>query len=449
MTVKISIAMSMHIRKKIICKFVARLALGLVMAIPAGASAAGLREIYELAKAYDAELKAAEYDFAALSQSVPLARSSLRPQLNSGFSYGLNDASPDASGSYQQQRLTLQLSQTLFNYADMLAVDQSKLALNQAEAELEAQRQALIMRVSSAYFSVLRSQAVLLFRRSELDAIGRQKEQNERRFEVGLVPVTDVKNAQAQYDLATAQEIAAANALSTAQEALIVISGADPEGLAELRDDAPLVSPSPADIDAWVRTAENQNIPLIIARLAAENAKTQIKADRALRYPTLDLVGVGSMNQTGQDGRPDSDSGEIRLEFNLPLLSGGRTSALIRQSHYESLSANQRLTAQRRATVQTTRDSYRGVVADISRTQALRQALISTQKSLEAQEAGFAEGLLTSLEVLRSLRDTFQAQSDYSSSRYDYILNSLNLKQASGVLSEKDLTEVDSWLNKL
>lgn len=410
------------------------------------AKADGLFDIYQQAVAYDAELKAAEYEFEAIKQTVPLSRAPLRPQASIGGSVGYNDISPDGSNNFTSQVLTLNISQTLFNYSSMLAVDTAKLTVMQAEANLEAQRQALMLRVATAYFNVLKAQADLLFRRSELDAIGRQKEQNERRFEVGLVPITDVKDAQAQFDLATAQSIAAENQLSTAEEALIVISGADPKTLKTLSGDAPLATPDPADINAWVKIAEEQNIPLVVAKLNAQRATEQTRVFRAERYPTLDLVGQGRMSDTEQRSGRDVNSGEVRLELNLPLLTGGQTKASIAQSRMEALAAGQQLTSQRRATVQTTRDAYRSVVADVSRVNALKQALASTQKSLEAQEAGFAEGLLTSLEVLRSLRDTFSAQSNYSAARYDYILNSLNLKQAVGILHESDLENIDRWL---
>jgi len=405
-----------------------------------------LFDVYLQAKAYDAELASAEHDFEALKQLVPIARSTLRPQAILSGSVGFNDINSDSSNNFLNQSISLTLRQTLYNRANGIAVDQAKLTVTQAEAELEAQRQALMIRVATAYFNILSAQAELLFRRSELDAIGRQKEQNERRFDVGLVPIIDVKDAQAQFDLATALEITAENSLSTAEEALIVISGADPKSLQQLSTDAPLDLPNPANINTWVKIAEEQNIPLVVAKLALENAKEQVRFDRAERYPTIDLVGQASRTETEQRFGRDIESGEVRLELNLPLLTGGRINSNVAQSRLEALSADQRLTAQRRATVQSTRDSYRNVVADVSRVKALEQALISTQKSLEAQEAGFAEGLLTSLEVLRSLRDTFSAQSDYSRARYDYILNSLNLKQAVGVLSEDDLQSIDQWL---
>ena len=410
------------------------------------ARADGLLDVYNLAKTYDADLKAAEFDFEAIRSSVRIAKSANRLQAGLGATASIGDVNDDGDGSFFSQALSLNLRQTLFNSAQSIAVDQSRLAVTQAEAQLESQRQSLMLRVATAYFDVLRAQAVVAFRRSELDAIGRQKEQNERRFDVGLVPVTDVKNAQAQFDLATAAEIAAVNQLSAAEEALIVVSGADPKLLAELRFDMPLVSPDPADIKAWVKISEEQNIPLVVAKLAAENAKQEVSVNRALRMPTLDLVGSASTSETEQRGRPDVDRAEIGLELSFPLLTGGRTNALVAQARAASLASNERLVAQRRATVQQARNAYRNVLASISRVNALRQALESTQKSLEAQEAGFAEGLLTSLEVLRSLRDTFSAQSDFAAARYDYILSTLQLKQVAGILTEDDLTEIDQWL---
>lgn len=406
----------------------------------------GLLDVYNLAKTYDADLKAAEFDFEATRNAVRITKADNRLQAALGASASIGDVNDDGDGSFTSQALSLSLRQTLFNSAQSIAIDQSRLAVTQAEAQLESQRQSLILRVATAYFDVLRAQAVVAFRRSELDAIGRQKEQNERRFDVGLVPVTDVKNAQAQFDLATAAEIAAVNQLSAAEEALIVVSGADPKLLAELREDMPLVSPDPSDIKAWVKISEEQNIPLIVAKLAAESAKQGIAANRALRMPTLDLVGSASSSETEQLGRPDVDRAEIGLELSVPLLTGGRTNALVAQARANSLASNERLVSQRRATVQQARNAYRNVLASISRVNALRQALESTQKSLEAQEAGFAEGLLTSLEVLRSLRDTFSAQSDYAAARYDYILSTLQLKQVAGILTEADLTEIDQWL---
>jgi len=388
-----------------------------------------LLSLYLRASLYDAELAAAVADYEAAKTAISLARSNVRPQASFGYQASFTDVNSDSQGSFVEQGPSLSLRQTIYNKVHLSTIDQAKASTKQAEAQLESQKQQLILRVSEAYFDVQR-----------------QKEQNERRFDVGLVAITDVKDAQAQFDLATAQEIAAANQVAAAQEALTVLTGVNIGAIAQLRDSAPLLSPTPADPEQWIQTATDQNLPLRVAELAVVVAKAEVSGSRAERYPTLDLVGIATKNTTTQGLSNDVDVGELRLELNLPLLSGGRTSALIRQTKAQLRAARQQEELQRRVTIQQTRNAYRNVVANIAQANALKQALESTQKSLEAQEAGFAEGLLTSLEVLRSLRDTFQAQSDYAAARYQYIDNFLLLKSSAGILNESDVELINGWL---
>lgn len=412
-----------------------------------GASqAADLAEVYSQSKSYDAEFQAAKYDLDAARARVPLAKSAFRPQLTFGAEAGITDQNDDLSGTYKETAMSLSLSQTLFNRGNSKLLDQAHLGVMQAEAQYAALEQTLILRTATAYFNVLRSQANVEFSQSELQAISRQREQAERRFDVGLVPITDVRSAQAQYDLAVAQEIAASNQLSTAQEAMLLISGVDAEYLAQLADDLPLTPPQPARIDAWVDLASEQNLELVIARLASESSQAQLGIERASRYPTLDLVGTAASTTTDQTGRSDAEIGDIKVQLRLPIFTGGRINAQVAQARAQALSSGANLIAQQRATTQQTRDGYRGVQASISRVKALRQALVSTQKSAEATEAGFRAGTRTSVEVLQALRDTYGARSDYAGARYDYIINTLNLKAASGTLSEEDVYAINRFL---
>jgi len=410
------------------------------------AQSADLREVYEQAKGYDAEYQAALYNLQSAQQRVPLAKSAFRPQITLGAEAGLSTLSNDEQGSYEETSLTLSVNQTLFNRTNSKLIDQAELGVLQAEAQYAAVGQTLILRTATAYFDVLRAQANVEFSQSELQAISRQREQAERRFDVGLVPITDVRAAQAQYDLAIAQEIAASNQLSTAQEALRLISGVDDDLLTPLASDLPLTAPDPANIDTWVDLAMEQNLELVIARLVRESSSTQIAIERGNRYPTLDLIGVAASNTTEQEGRNDADASEIKLQLRFPILTGGRVNAQVAQAKSQALSDNEQLKVQERTTTQQTRDSYRGVQASISLVRAFRQALVSTQKAAESAEAGFRAGTRTSVEVLQALRDTFRARSDYAGSRYDYIINSLNLRAASGTLTEDDLYAINRFL---
>jgi len=405
-----------------------------------------LRTVYEQARDYDADYQAAIFELQAARQNVPLAKSTFLPQLSFGAELGLVSRADDGAGPYEETGLSLTLNQSLFNRSNGKLIDQAQIGVQQAEAQYAAVGQALILRVATAYFDVLRAQANVEFSQSELQAISRQREQAERRFDVGLVPITDVRSAQAQYDLAVAQEIAASNQLSTAREALLLISGVEAELLTPLASDLPLTPPDPANIDAWVERAKQQNLELIIAQLANESSGTQLAIERASRYPTLDLVGSAAATTTEDVIGRDGELGSVRLQLRLPILTGGRINSQVAQARAQARASEQQLLAQERTTTQQTRDAYRGVQASISRVRALRQALVSTQQSAEATDAGFRAGTRTSVDVLQALRDTFRAQSDYAGARYDYIINTLNLKAASGILSESDLYAINRFL---
>ena len=411
------------------------------------ANATDLQETYELAQTYDATIKAAEYDYESAIQRLPLARSAFKPQLNASFDAERTDQNNDDFGAFDGLQLSLSLRQSLFNRENGAIVNQAKLGVRQAEAQLLAQKQNLILRTANTYFDVLRAKVEVQFSSSELEAIARQKEQAERRFDVGLVPVTDVRSAQAQYDLAVAAEIAAKNALENALGAMQVLTGGQPEVISPLAADLPLVAPDPANNDAWVKLALEQNLDLVAARLSAQTAEAGVASVRGSRYPTLDLVGVAQSVENEKPNR-DLEAGLVRLEVRMPIYTGGRISAQVRQAKADSASAKQQLLSQERLASQQASDAFRGVTGSIARANALKQALVSTRKSAEATDAGFRAGTRTSVEVLNALRDVFRAESDYAGARYDYIINYLSLKAAAGTLTENDLLPINNFLVK-
>lgn len=411
------------------------------------ANATDLQETYELAQTYDATIKAAEYDYESAIQRLPLARSAFKPQLNASFDAERTDQNHDDFGAFDGLQLSLSLRQSLFNRENGAIVSQAKLGVRQAEAQLLAQKQNLILRTANTYFDVLRAKVEVQFSSSELEAIARQKEQAERRFDVGLVPVTDVRSAQAQYDLAVAAEIAAKNALENALGAMQVLTGGQPEVVSPLAADLPLVAPEPANSDAWVKLALEQNLDLVAARLSAQTAEAGVASVRGSRYPTLDLVGVAQSVENEKPNR-DLEAGLVRLEVRMPIYTGGRISAQVRQAKADSNSARQQLLSQERLASQQASDAFRGVTGSIARANALKQALVSTRKSAEATDAGFRAGTRTSVEVLNALRDVFRAESDYAGARYDYIINYLSLKAAAGTLTENDLLPINNFLVK-
>ena len=282
------------------------------------------------------------------------------------------------------------------------------------------------------------------------DAIARQLEEAETRFEVGLIAITDVEEAQARFDLANADVIQAENALDNAREALREVAGEYYGSISSLIDEVPLIVPEPDDIDAWTTIALEQNLQLRAAHEATLVARDEIRRVEAGHLPTLDLVG----SHTRSDNRGSGGAGfgveswtsAIGVQLNLPIYQGGTVLSQTRESRhlYEQSVAD--LETVRRSTQRQAHDAFLGVKSGISRVRALKQALASTESALAAVQAGFDVGTRTSVDVLDAQSDLFEARRNYASARYAYILDILSLKQAAGTLSEDDLVQVNGWL---
>ncbi|AHK78212.1 type I secretion protein TolC [Ectothiorhodospira haloalkaliphila] len=420
--------------------------------------AADLLEVYRTAQERDAEVRAAEAEFRAALQARPQARSVLLPQIEGTLGYAYTDTNLEGRSSFdfQTRSFELSLNQTIYDHANYVALRQADLGIAQATAVRDAARQELILRVAEAYFGVLSAKDNLSFAEAEKEAIGRQLEQADRRFEVGLIAITDVKEAQAQFDLSVAEEIAAQNRLDQAREDLAVITGQYYESMSELSDRMPLVIPDPVDKNQWVETAREANLNLVAQRLGTEVAAQEIRRQRSGHYPTLglsasytdqefnDLPDLGP--QQGQQFLDRRDT-QIGVQLRVPIYTGGRVSSLTREARENFDASREQQELAERRTVQQTRSAFLSVNAGISRVRALEQALESTRASFEAAEAGFEVGTRTAVDVLLELRQVFRAERDFSEARYDYLLNTLRLKQAAGTLTQEDLVSVNTWLD--
>jgi len=445
-----------------------------------GASTAGgtdLAEVYQIALVSDPTLREANANRLASSEASPQARAALLPLITGFYSHGEGDAS--GSNTFQQiiggipQILTsnfesdvsrdtqwrLQLQQPLFRWDRIVGLRQAQKQVAQAEVDYQAAQQGLMLRVAEAYFNVLAAQDTLDAEVANKESTKRQLEQAEKRFEVGLIAITDVLEAQAAYDLAVATDIGARRLLSTAKESLREITGEYIDELQRPGDDLPLVNPDPASADTWVEQSLKNNLALNSTRLQADVAKDQIRINRSGHMPTLDLIASRTsfdQDATRQDASDpnnpfllaDSNSitNTISLQLNIPIFSGGNTSSIVRQSVYQHRAARERVERVARETERSTRDAYDAVLSQIARVRALRRAVQSNEKALQASEAGFEVGTRTTVDVLNARQELFRARTSYARTRYDYIVNILRLKQAAGSLSVQDINEVNAWL---
>lgn len=418
------------------------------------AAAENLLDIYRLAQENDPQIRSAEAARLATLESKPQSRALLFPTISANADTTGNrldirqPASSAGVSHFNSSGYTLSLTQPVYHHDTYVQLRQADARIAQAEALFGAAKQDLIIRTTTRYFDVLAAEDNLEFARAEKNAIARELEQSRQRFEVGLVAITDMQEAQARFDTALAQEIAAERQLTAAIETLREIIARQPDGLAALTEQLPLLAPEPADVEQWTETALRQNLQYTAAQHAAEVAREEIARQRAAHLPTLDIVGNRVLSESGggRFGASETLNDSISLQINAPIFQGGLVTSRTREAQHKYTQAQETQEQQLRSVVRQTRDAYAGVIAGISRVKALKQSVLSHQTALEATEAGLQVGTRTEVDVLDAQRELFRARRDYARARYDYILESLRLKQAAGTLSPTDLEQVNTWL---
>jgi outer membrane protein len=331
----------------------------------------------------------------------------------------------------------------------------------QAEADYVTAQQDLILRTAQRYFAVLSAQDTVEANQAAMDAFSRQFDQANKRFEVGLIAITDVQESKAARDQAAADVIAAKRSLASAEEQLREVTGQKYDTLSRPGGSMPLKSPEPASEDKWVELSMDQNPQLISSRLQADTARENVRVAFGGHLPTIDIVATRDHSKgddtTASFGIPgnlppqapfptEQDDKTYGLQVTVPIFSGGLTQSRVRQSQYQWIAAKERVTRTSRATERAARDAYLGVISNMARVEALRQGLESSQTALKATEAGYEVGTRTSVDVLDSRRQLVAAQTAYSQSRYDYLITVIGLRQAAGNLDKQTLDDLNALL---
>lgn len=437
-----------------------RLAIAIwLVAAAAIAKADTLMDIYQLATASDPQLRQAEAAYRAVEETKRQTRAQLLPQVTLGADLsrerqetlsitGAPFPLPANTIYSTAKSYDLTLSQALYHRDLSVQLREADAATAQAEASYQAARQDLAVRATDRYFKVLAAADNLNFAQSEKKANQHLLEQAQQRFDVGLIAVTDVHEAQAAFDLSVAQEITAENQLAIAKEELREVTGKFHDSLQPLKADIALPSPDPANVEKWVEAALQQNAQLLAAQAGMDKAREDVDLNRAGHYPKLDAVASYGYSDVsaGMFGGSETYDGKIGLQFSLPLYQGGGTASRVRTSVYRLTQAKETFEQQRRSTDRQTRSAYLTVIDAINSVNALKQAVISTQSALDATQAGYEVGTRTLVDVLQSQRNLYDAQRNYAKARYDYVVSSLQLKQAAGTINPADIEEINRWL---
>ncbi|HFQ4828724.1 TPA: outer membrane channel protein TolC [Vibrio vulnificus] len=412
-----------------------------------------LAEIYDLAKQNDPQLLSVQAKRDAAFEAVTSSRSTLLPQINltAGYNLKRGDTDLDAGTTIDndQNALTagINFSQELYQRSSWITLDNAEKSARQADAAYAATQQGLILRTAQAYFEVLKAQDNLEFVRAEKAAVARQLEQTKQRFEVGLSAITDVHDAQAQYDGVLADEVLAENSLTNSYEALREITGQEHKNLNVLDTKRFSASRSNASAETLIEEAQEKNLSLLSARITKDIAKDNISLASSGHLPSLTLDGgynYADVSSSTNDGTTNNFNVGVNLV--VPLYTGGNTTSQTKQAEFNYVSASQDLEATYRGVVKEVRAQNNNINASIGALRAYEQSVVSARSALEATEAGFDVGTRTIVDVLDATRRLYDANKNLSNARYNYILSVLQLRQAVGTLSEQDVLDVDAGL---
>ncbi|MFA6408680.1 MAG: TolC family outer membrane protein [Gammaproteobacteria bacterium] len=424
--------------------------------------AADLSETYREALANDPTFKAAGATLMATKEKLPISRAALLPNLSASTDVFRNFSSTDgttpygtdAGGRYftSTNSLTVTLKQPVFNYTSWAKVQNASALVKQGEATYFYAQQDLILRTATAYLNVLQAIDVLRYTRAEKTSIGSTYNQEQQRFKVGLIPITNLYEAKARYDKICADEITAQFDVTNKKEKLREIIGHEPDNLTPFVKKLPLITPDPSDIEAWTAASEKNNYSLQAAYYGMIAAKDNILVEMGGHMPTVDASSSYyysyNNNASGSGNLYRNRVGTLGLTLQLPVYQGGLTSAKVREANdnYQQSVDNREKTY--RTVVSTARQSYLGTIDAISKVKADEQAVISNDSNYKAMGVSYHYGTRTMTDLLNAESGLYSAQKNFAIDQYQYLIQTLTLKQAAGSLSEQDLKIINNWLDK-
>lgn len=426
----------------------------LISVLSINAQAQTLSGVYQDALENDYQLKIAQSELNAVIEDENASWAGVKPTITAGGSF--TQSMPDGTSSgrpfnddYTSTGISVKLSQPLLNVGNIQQIGIAQATTEKARFDYQTAEMNLMVRVTEAFFSVLRAQDNLTSYQAQEKAIKRQLEQANQQFKVGLIPITGVNEAQAAYDGARAARIGAEGALLISEESLQLLTGKSYGKLNTLADNFPVKAPQPATVQYWIDLALANNPDVKAAQKQKDVAEVAVKAAKSAYLPYVNAVAEYKMADSDAGG-VNTDYTELALgvEMGWQIYAGGSTSANINKVGHYLNQSEQGLELQRRSSALNARSYYIQVTTSVQQVEARRQALISSESALKATRSGYEVGTRNIVDVLQAEQAYYTAQTAYLDTRYSYLVNLIKLKQASGTLKQEDIAALDQWLQQ-
>jgi outer membrane protein len=415
------------------------------------ASATNLAEIYDLAVNNDPQLAAASASYKASAENVPQARAGLLPVISAGLrtTYTNRDVTDIGfSDEFNDNGWQATLRQPVFRLDSWFRFQQSKNLVSQARAQFASDQQELIFRVSDSYLTILQTNDQLSASNAERDAVKRQLEQVQQRFDVGLVAITDVLESTAAFDTSTVNVIEAEGAQSISFETLLRLTNQQFSSVEGLAEDFPVAYPEPNNEEAWVARALEGNYSVIVARESVKAAQNNLHGSRSRHLPTVDAELTYAESSSGGSNNfgAEVEQRTAALVINVPIFNGLATRSVAKQAGHLLEQSQKNLDLTQRTVVENTRNLFSAINTDVARVKARLRGIESSQSALEATQTGYEVGTRNIVDVLLAQQRLYLAQFQYSSARYRYIRDTLRLKQSVGSLSPDDIYALNKFI---
>ena len=424
--------------------------------------------IYEKALAHDALLASIRFENEATQELISQGRSLFLPNITATLDYDDNNnerkiLTPSISSNvllsgnqakYHSYDYGITITQPLFNYG---AFQQYKQILSQtslSEKKLLQAQQDLIYRVALIYFETLMARDEVGLLQAQKASINEQLIESEARYDVGLISITDVNESKTKAAMIDAQIIAAIQRLKIKNRQIESLTGELPDKIKGINSRVSFVAVTDM-MEDWISLATENNLELKIKEDEIKIADTEIDVRRSNHYPTIDATASRSRNWD-KGGYPygalanegvRSFSDVLGVTINIPIFSGGYTSSRVREAQKLKLKTAEDAEYLKRQVELKVREHYLNLEANFAEIEAYQQALNSATLQVESTQLAFQEGLRNSVEVLISQQILFNAQRDLLKSRYNYLMNIINLKLSVGILAQQDLEEINRYLS--
>ncbi|UCI05083.1 TolC family outer membrane protein [Mesorhizobium sp. B1-1-8] len=414
---------------------------------PLAASAETITGALAKAYQYNSQLNSARAGTRVTDEGVAIAKSGWRPTITGSASIDYTSSHANRLGrslAITTGNFGVQINQTLFD--GFQTSNNVAAAESRVKASVESLRNTeenILFNAASAYMDVIRDRQVAVLTEQNLQFLTEQARAARSRFEVGEGTRTDVAQADASRATAVAQ-LASARATALASAATYHQIVGDEPG--KLKAAAPLARLLPSSIDSAFTIAAAEHPAILATEHLVDAAAFSVKSNEGALLPQLSAsAGVSSAYRNTSPGTFSSatdgttNSANIGATLTVPIYSGGRTSALVRQSK-ESLS-------EARIEVDVNRDQVRQAVAAAwTQYTAARESVDANRQVIEAAQLalnGVIEernvGQRTTLDVLNAQNAVITAKINQASSEHDVVVASYAILSAMGRLSVERL----------